>query len=162
MLAVLLLLLSWVCVGLFAFLNWTLFTNVTELSLGLTTVYAPLGVVMLGVVAGMGLILLGWVIASQAKMLLEKRRHLKELNTHRELVEQAESSRFTKLHDMFGVQLAQLSQSHNEMRNAVAHKLQESTNTVCAQLDQLQDRLERNTEKGPAFLGLGSLGPHHS
>jgi len=38
-----------VLVGLFALINWTAFAALTPLSLGYTTVQAPLGLIMLGV-----------------------------------------------------------------------------------------------------------------
>ena len=84
-------------VGLFALINWDAFSALTPLSLGVTTVQAPLGMIMLGLVAFLCVLFTVWVISIQARSLMEARRQTRELQTQRDLADRAEASRFTEL-----------------------------------------------------------------
>lgn len=114
-----------VLVGLFAAINWPVFSALTPLSLGITTVQAPLGLIMLGLIAFLCVLFTVWMISLQAASLREARHQRKELQAQRELADKAEASRFTQL------------------RADLVARLDESTNTTAAQLAQLEDRLER-------------------
>ena len=50
-------------VGLFALINWGAFSALTSLSLGFTTVQAPLGLLMLGLVVFLCVLFTVWVIS---------------------------------------------------------------------------------------------------
>ena len=70
--------------GLFALINWSAFATLTPLSLGFTTVQAPLGLLMLALVAFLCVLFTVWVIAMQASSLMDTRRQTKELQAQRD------------------------------------------------------------------------------
>lgn len=114
-------------VAVFAALNWSVITAPTTLSLGFAQVQAPLGLVLLGILAILTAIFLLYLVYLQTSVLLEHRRHARELEASRELADQAEVSRFT------------------ELRAFVDARLQEVENSLSAQLAELRDRVERDT-----------------
>lgn len=123
-------------VGLFALINWSAFTALTTLSLGFTTVQAPLGLIMLGFVAFLCVLFTVWVISLQAGSLAAARRQTRELQAQRDLADKAEASRFTELRTEL---LARLDRLQTESRIAA----EQNANAVAAQLGELEDRLER-------------------
>lgn len=123
-------------IGLFALLNWGAFTALTPLSLVVTTVQAPLGLVMLGLVAFLCVLFTVWVIALQAGALRDARRQTRELQAQRELADTAEASRFTELRTEL---IARLDRLQTESRLAT----EQSGNALAAQIAELDDRLER-------------------
>ncbi len=125
-----------VFVGLFALINWTVFSALTSLSLGFTTVQAPLGLIMLGLIAFLCVLFTVWVISLQANSLMDARRQTKELQAQRDLADKAEASRFTELRSEL---LARLDRLQRES----ALMLEQSGNAVAAHIGQLEDRLER-------------------
>ena len=123
-------------VGLFALINWSAFSTLTSLSLGFTTVQAPLGLIMLGLVAFLCVLFTVWVISLQAGSLMDSRRQTKELQAQRDLADKAEASRFTELRTAL---MARLDRLQDESRLA----LDQNGNSVAAHIGQLEDRLER-------------------
>jgi len=67
--------------GIFAALNWTVFTAPSSLSLVLARVEAPLGVIMLTVTAAVTLLYAMLAAWRETSGLLESRRHARELET---------------------------------------------------------------------------------
>ena len=126
-----------VLVGLFALLNWDAFVALTPLNLGLTTVQAPLGLIMLGLVVFLCVLFTVWVIVLQAGSLMEARRQTRELQAQRDLADRAEASRFTELRTEL---MARLDRLQGESRLAI----EESANSVAAHIGQLEDRLDRD------------------
>jgi len=120
-----LLLIVLAAIALFAALNWSAFLAPTTLSLGFAQVQAPLGLIMLGLIAILTAVFLGYLVYLQSTVLLESRRHAKELQAQRELADQAEASRFT------------------ELRSHLDSRLSEIENSLSAQLGEMRDRLER-------------------
>ncbi len=123
-------------IGFFALLNWDAFTATTPVSLGVTTVRAPLGLIMLGLVVLLCVLFIGWVIALQASALRDARRQTKELQVQRELADSAEASRFTELR-------AQMTARLDALQHELRLGIEQSGNSVAAHLGQLEDRLER-------------------
>ena len=123
-------------VGVFALANWDAFAAPTPLSIGVTTVQAPLGLIMLGLMAFLCVLFTVWVISLQATSLLDARRQTKELQAQRALADKAEASRFTELRTEL---MARFDRLQNESRAA----LDQSQNAVAAHIGQLEDRLER-------------------
>jgi uncharacterized integral membrane protein len=139
--------------GLFALLNWDAFTTPTTLSLVFGTVQAPLGVVMLGIVFVLGAMCLAYLIYVQGVALYDSRRHAKELQTHRELADNAEASRFTELHNFVDNEMRKLEQIQFDMRAQLLARveqmeqrtraaLQETGSSLTAHLGELEDRIE--------------------
>ena len=125
-----------VFVGLFALINWTVFSALTPLSLGFTTVQAPLGLIMLGLIAFLCVLFTVWVISLQANSLMDARRQTKELQVQRDLADKAEASRFTELRSELVARL-------DRLQRESALTLEQSGNSVAAHIGQLEDRLER-------------------
>jgi uncharacterized integral membrane protein len=112
-------------IALFAALNWTAFVAPTTLSFGVAQVQAPLGLIMLGLLAVLTTLFLLYVVYLQTSVIFEWRRHAKELQTQRELADQAEASRFT------------------ELRTHVDTRLTELESSLSAQLGEMRERLDR-------------------
>jgi uncharacterized integral membrane protein len=125
-----------VLVGVFALVNWDAFAAPTPLSVGFTTVQAPLGLIMLGLIAFLCVLFTVWVVSLQATSLLDARRQTKELQAQRDLADKAEASRFTELRSEL---MARLDRLQTESRSALEH----NANAVAAHLGELEDRLER-------------------
>lgn len=120
-----------VLVGLFAAINWDVFTALTPISLGFTTVQAPLGLIMLVLIGFLCVLFTVWVIVLQAGSLRDARRQTRELQAQRDLADKAEASRFT------------------ELRADLLKRLDENANSTAAHIAQLEDRLERDRLLSP-------------
>jgi hypothetical protein len=143
-------------IGLAA-LNWNLFTASSTLWLGIASMQAPLGLIMLCLVAALLLLFLMMVAYMQSSILLETRRHVKELQTQRELAERAEASRFTAVQRSFELGMQSLAQRDAETHAAlvarlellgmtVTHSVEQSGNTLAAYIAELEDRMEAKQE----------------
>ncbi|WP_157667561.1 hypothetical protein [Comamonas serinivorans] len=110
-------------VAIFVAVNWTVMTTPTDLSLIFTTVYAPVGVVMLGILGVMALVFIGFVAYQQSAVLMETRRHAKELASQRELADKAEASRFTDLRGFLTEELSRLNQQIDGAGQAVQSRV---------------------------------------
>jgi uncharacterized integral membrane protein len=115
----LLLLIVLAAIAAFAVLNWNVFIAPTDLSLGVTRVQVPLGLVMLGLLIFVAALFLVFVVYLQTSALLENRRHTRELYANRELADNAEASRFTELRKFLEDELLKQAnlnkESHSEM-----------------------------------------------
>lgn len=152
----LLLLLVLGAIVVFAAVNWGAFTTPTSLSVVVSTVQAPLGLIMLGLAAILTALFLVFLVFLQASMIIEGRRHGHELRTQRELAEKAEASRFTELHTFLEVELPKLAGQTAELRVDVQTRLdhldqnlrsaiEQAGNTLSAYIGELEDRLEHGT-----------------
>jgi uncharacterized integral membrane protein len=131
-----------VLIGAFALVNWTAFSASTTLSIGVTTFEAPLGLIMLGLVVFLCVLFTVWVISLQAGALLDARRQTRELQAQRDLADRAEASRFTELRAEL---LARLDRLEADGRVA----LEQSGNSLAAQIGELEDRLDRDRLPAP-------------
>lgn len=93
----LLLLLIGVAILAFVGVNWVAITTPTQLSLLFTEIEAPLGLVMLGMLVGVACVFVIMIAYIQGTVLVETRRHARELSAQRELTNKTEASRFTDL-----------------------------------------------------------------
>ncbi len=123
-------------IGLFAAVNWPVFIAPTAISLGVTEVQAPLGVIMLVLVAFLCVLFTVWVIALQAAALMDARRQTKELQAQRDLADKAEASRFTELR-------GELMARFDRLQQEAKLSQEQAVNTVAAHIGELEDRLER-------------------
>ena len=139
------LLLIVLAIALLAALNWGTLATPSFISLGITSFEAPLGLVMLALTALLGVFFIAYVLSLQGSVLLETRRHAKEMAVQRDLADKAEASRFTELR-------AFLEGQHQHGQQAVLARLdtlevhlaaraQESDNTTAAYVGQLEDQL---------------------
>jgi uncharacterized integral membrane protein len=150
----LLLLLVLGAIAAFAAVNWGAFTTPTSLSLVFTTVQAPLGLIMLGIAAILTALFLVFLVYLQTSVIIEARRHTRELRAQRELAEKAETSRFTELRTFLEAELPKLASQTAEIRTDVQTRLdqldqnlrsaiEQGGNTLAAYIGELEDRLER-------------------
>ena len=131
-----------VLVGLFALINWGAFAALTTLSLGVTTVQAPLGLIMLGLVAFLCVLFIVWVITLQGTALATARRQTRELQTQRDLADRAEASRLIELRTEL---IGRLDHLQAEVQRAV----ETNANTIAAHVGQLEDRIDRERLLSP-------------
>ncbi len=141
-------------VASFATLNWGVFVTPTPLSLGYTTMSMPLGLIMLGLLAVVTGLFLALVVYLQGTVLLETRRHSRELQASRVLAERAETSRFTELRTYLETELATQKTLNGESKAALLARIDQldhefrsfmenSGNTLAAYIGELEDRLEK-------------------
>ena len=152
----LLLLIILAVIAIFAGLNWGVFVSPTELSVGYTTINMPLGLIMLCLLASVTTLFLVFVVYLQGSVLLEARRHSKELQANRELADQAEASRFTELRTYLEAELTKQSGQGLYAKDAIVARIdkleqefqtfmEQSGNTLAAYIGELEDRLEKMT-----------------
>lgn len=131
----------------FVAVNWSAFVAPTTLSVLVATVQAPLGLVLLGVLGLVVVLFASYMAWWQGRILLDTRRHTKEMQTQRELADKAEASRFTELSGRLDSQLAalgtRLNQRIDERTQELRIEIQHSANGVAASIGELEDRLER-------------------
>ena len=137
-----------------AALNWGTLATPTLMSLGFMQVTAPLGMIMLGLTVLLGILFVAYVVYLQGSVLLETRRHTKEMQVQRDLADKAEASRFTELRNFLQAQenqhMAQNAERQtallariDQLESAVRLRSDQSDNTLAAHIGQLEDRIER-------------------
>ena len=157
--AVLLVLL--ILVALFTALNWSAFTAPTQLSLLVTTVQAPLGVLMLILTGAIIAAFLVFLVFLQTTTALEARRLAKELKNRRELADRAEASRFTELRSFLVEELAalrtlnrdadaELASRVDAVEQALRTEIEHAGNTLAAYIGELEHRLEPPADRAAA------------
>jgi uncharacterized integral membrane protein len=146
-----LLLLVFIALAVFAAINWPAFTAPTTLSLLVTTVEAPLGLIMLVMTVLLSALFIVYAVYLQTSVLLEARQHARELKAQRELADQAEASRFTALQSFLEGELLQLGAATSQGRQEVLARLvqverelraavEQSGNTLAAYLGEIEER----------------------
>ena len=140
--------------ALFAWLNWGEITRPTPLSLGLTRVEAPLGLLLVIALGVVSLLYLIFTIGLETAALLEVKRYARELLHYKKLAEDAEQSRYTELRRCLEAELARLAEAEREEIRAlearVEELLEEHGNTLAAYIGELEDQILRlmKPEKG--------------
>lgn len=138
----LLLLLIGVAIVAFVGLNWQAMSTPTDLTLGFMDVHAPLGLVLLGLMALLSVVFVALIAYTQGTVLMETRRHAKELAAQRELADKAEASRFTDLRAHLDAEVSRLSQ-------VIENHTRETLSRV--------DRAEMGLRDRPVDLEIGRL-----
>jgi uncharacterized integral membrane protein len=153
----LLLLLVLAVIVVFAAVNWSVITAPTTVSLLVTDVQAPLGLLLLGITVVITALFLIFVVYLQTTVLLDARRHSRELQAQRELADKAEASRFTDLRIYLDTELRKVGEQVAESRVGVIARIdlaqqdlrttiEQSGNSLAAHIGELEDRLERGEE----------------
>ena len=138
----LLLLIIGAAIVAFIGVNWTAMTMPTDLNLIFTEIRAPLGLVLRGLMAPLSVVFVGLIAYTQGTVLMETRRHAKELTAQRELADKAEASRFTDLRAHLDKEVARLSEViDNHTRETLARV----------------DRAEMGLRDRPVDLEVGRL-----
>lgn len=132
---------------LFSWLNWGEITKPTSLSLGLTRVEAPLGLVLVVALGVVSLLYLIFTIGLETAALLEVRRYARELLHYKKLAEEAEQSRYTELRSYLEAEFKHLAEAEKEEIRALEARLAETLekhgNTLAAYIGELEDQLLR-------------------
>ena len=146
----LVLLLTVLAIAALAILNWPALAVSTPVSLGLISVEAPLGLLMLALTTLLGVVCVVYVLSLQGSVLLETRRHTKELHAQRELADKAEASRFTELRAFLE---SQHQQSHaallsriDRMEERLAARAEQSDNSTAAYVGQLENQMASRSQ----------------
>jgi hypothetical protein len=140
-------------VAVFSALNWSAFIAPTVLSLGFTTVEAPLGLILLAIVGLLTLLFLVYVTYLQSTVLFETRRHSRELQAQRELAEQAEASRFNQLRAFIETELEKVAGEIEQSKSLLLTRLdqierdfrtglEQTGNSLAASIGELEDRFD--------------------
>ena len=134
-----------------AVLNWGELTAPSLMSLGVVSIEAPLGLIMLGLTALLGVFFIAYVLSLQGSVLLDTRRHSKEMTAQRELADKAEASRFTELRAFLETQhqqvQSQLIARLDTLEARLAARAQESDNSPAAYVGQLEQQLRIQLDK---------------
>ncbi|MDP2680460.1 MAG: LapA family protein [Rhodoferax sp.] len=149
-------------IAAFTVLNWSVFLADTPLSLGVSTVQAPLGLIMLGLLIFMVAYCLVYVLYLQSNVLMDARRNAKELQTNRELADKAEASRFTELRSFVEAGLKQGAEQDkaaqqalmvrlDTLENTLRNSVEQSGNSLSAYIGEIEDRLipDKNEPAAP-------------
>jgi uncharacterized integral membrane protein len=150
----LLLLLVLGLITVFAAANWNSILTPTSLSLLFTTIQAPLGLLMLGFTALLTVMFLLFIAYLQATLLIDTRRHTREMLAQRELAEQAEASRFTELRNLMEAEMSKLREQATESKTVMGARLdqlerdlrsavEEAGNSLASYIGEFEDRLDR-------------------
>ena len=145
-------------IAVFSALNWSAFIAPTTLSLGFASVEAPLGLILLGIVALLTLLFLVYITYLQSTVLLETRRHARELQLQRDLAEQAETSRFNQLRSVMETELEKLAGEMEQSKSLLLTRLEQidrdlraaleqTGNSLAAYIGELEDRFDSSLGK---------------
>ncbi|MDE2119471.1 MAG: DUF1049 domain-containing protein [Betaproteobacteria bacterium] len=143
-----------ILLAVFAVANWGAFTAPTSLTLGFTSVQAPLGLLMLGLCALVALALGGLALWLHTRSLMELRRQAKQQQALRELADKAETSRLVQLQaalesglQRLGAQIdasrQQLDQRIDLLQHEQARHVAETANGLAAALAEFDERMSR-------------------
>ncbi|MEX8194391.1 LapA family protein [Comamonas guangdongensis] len=134
-------------IAVLAAFNWTALATPTAVSFGVTEIQAPLGVLMLALTVLLSVFFIAYVLWMQGSVLMEARRHNKEMQAQRDLADKAEASRFTELRGVLEAMHARDKQELIERLDALeAHlvsRAQESDNSTAAYVGQLEQQLHQ-------------------
>jgi uncharacterized integral membrane protein len=150
-----------VVLGIFAALNWAVFTAPTALNLVFARVEAPLGVVMLAITVAVTLLYVVFLAWLETAALLEARRSAREIHAQRELVQHAEASRYTELKAFISTELGELRTARESRALELSSRLdrvetelradiERAGNTLAAYIGELEERLERGDRVSPS------------
>lgn len=142
----LLLILSVAAIAALAILNWGVLTTPGTVSLGFGTIEAPLGVMMLALTILLAVFFVAYVLMLQGTVLLDTRRHTKEMQVQRELADKAEASRFTEMKAFLQTQSEQshaaLMERIETLESRLLARSNESDNSTAAYWGQLENQLD--------------------
>ena len=128
--------------GLFAVINWGAFSAPAELSLLVTSITAPVGVIMLGVVGAMSVLYLAFLAQTETKNLLEASKANKQLEKARALAEKAEASRFSELQELLTGELTEIKEMQKELLAQSEAAAVDLAETVLGETEELAKRID--------------------
>ena len=143
-------------IAVFAYLNWHVVVLPASLSLGFATVEAPLGLILLAVTATLTVLFLIYLVYLQSAALIESRRYARELQSQREIADNAEASRLKELRGFLELELQQrdnlaaetkvlILARLNEIERDLRATIEQSANSLAASIGEFEDRFERSS-----------------
>lgn len=139
-----------VLIGALGFFNFPYLAQTVPMSLGFTSIDAPLGLILLALTALMAVVFVAYVIAMQGTWLLEARAHAKEMAAQRELADRAEASRFTELRvaieNLHKEEERKLLERMDVLESHLHARAQESDNSTAAYVGQLEQQLRSHPQ----------------
>lgn len=140
-------------VGL-ATLNWAALSQPGTISLGLTELQAPLGLVLLGLLALVAVYFLLLVATLQSQAALAARRGARELSDMRARADQAEASRLAELRALLETGLRTQGERQDQATASLVARIDKleadlnaamksGENSLSAHLGEIEDRVER-------------------
>lgn len=141
-------------------LNFEEILRPTPLNLGVTSVQAPIGLVLIGLLTLMIVVFLVVLVFNQTTHLMEVRQITREANEQRHLADKAEASRFVELRDFLQSQLQVAAAREQEISEKLQHRMdnlqdrltvviEQTGNGLGASLGELEDRLDRQFRGSP-------------
>jgi hypothetical protein len=112
-------------------------------------VSVPLGVVLLGLAIVLIAVFFGLLLSVQFRLMAMHRRHSAELRTQRELVDNAEASRFTELRQYLQQELVSLREAQRASEQRLREEILATSNTLAACVGEIDERLERQWPSAP-------------
>ena len=142
-------------IAAFAVLNWSAFSTPTWLSLGFVTFQAPLGLLMLALMAVLTMVFVVYMAVWQGTVLMETRKHAKDLQAQRTIAEQSEASRFTELRAVLQLELEKMAERITKSQEALRSEITESANSLAAMIGEIDDR--NRGRRGDAVVEPGDV-----
>jgi biopolymer transport protein ExbB/TolQ len=150
--------------AIFAWRNWSVFSEDRTLSLVFTQVTVPFGIVMLTIMAVLVVVYFLYTVGLETAALLEVKKYARELLSARKLADEAEASRFSELKKWLEGELTNLKaqspagleaklQEVVERIDRVEHELREDIekagNTLAAYIGELEDQITGQDKHPP-------------
>lgn len=138
--------LTWIVAVLaivFVLINRLMLATAVQVSFAFTSLSVPLWLVLLGLAIALSAVFFGVLLAAQVRLVATQRKHAAELRAQRDLVENAEASRFTELRQYLEVELAALREAQRASIERVHEEIQVTNNSLAACIGEIDERLER-------------------
>jgi hypothetical protein len=153
-----------------AALNWGVLATPTAMSVGFMQVTAPLGLIMLALTVLLAIFFVAYVVYLQTTVLLETRRHTKEMQAQRDLADRAEASRFTELRNFLETQenahMARNAERHaallarvEQLETMIKVRSEQTANTLGTRIGQLEDHFDRRLPHATAAAPVAGMPP---
>ena len=104
---------------------------------------------MLGIVTALVVLFVAYMAYWQGTVLMDTRRHTKELQAQRTLADEAEASRFTELRSLLHAELDRLASRVEQTQAGLRTEIRDSANSLSAMIGEIDDRTSRRSA-GPA------------
>jgi hypothetical protein len=149
-------------VVIFTIANWGVIMTPATVSLLVADIQAPIGFILVLITLLLSALFLAFVVYLQTTVLLDARRHSKELAAQRDLADKAEASRFTDLRAWLDAGLSRLADQITDSKSASIGRVdrldaelrtlvEQSVNGLAAHIGELEDRMERGSNGGGQF-----------
>lgn len=127
----------------FTALNWAVLSTPLPLSFLLFVAEAPPGLILLAAALVFALIFLGYVVATRTAMLIESRRHARELAALRDVAERAEASRIHELRAELRELGERQAAADRALEDSLRRAIDEAALGIAAHVGQVDDKLDR-------------------